>query len=185
MVKSKSPADALAGLVRNGTAKWAKQRKAEERDSSARLRRDDRLVYYARPISLKEAAYQIMPQAYMAASAGGTLPANPRQIMYAARPQTLKISGKDNLDSQYFCQTLLPDFIREYRIDCAGWDIVWDDRGHFAEPHTGRRLGLGTLAVRNYVASYASPAFVEAGYAGPAIRTRGPEGRYCALLYLE
>jgi hypothetical protein len=43
---SSSPAKAIADLVEGVTEKWAKQRKAEERDSSARLRRNDRLVYY-------------------------------------------------------------------------------------------------------------------------------------------
>ena len=112
-MSSSSPAKAIADLIEGVTEKWAKQRKAEERDASARLRRDDRMVYYrVRPISLKDAAYRVMRQAYMAASANGTLPANPRQIMYAARPEILKIADKDNLDSQYFCQTLLPDYIR-------------------------------------------------------------------------
>lgn len=120
-MSSSSPAKAIADLIEGVTEKWAKQRKAEERDSSARLRRDDRFVYYARPISLKGAAYRVMERAYMAVSAGGTLPANPRQIMYAARPEILKIAERDNLDSQYFCQTLLPDYIREYRSTCAGW----------------------------------------------------------------
>ena len=94
---SSSPAKAIADLIEGVTEKWAKQRKAEERDSSARLRRDDRFVYYARPISLKGAAYRVMERAYMAASAGGTLPANPRQIMYAARPEILDGKRTDAL----------------------------------------------------------------------------------------
>lgn len=156
-------------------------RKAEERDTSARLRRDDRLIYYARPIGLKQAAYSVMEEAYMAASAGGTLPANPRQIMYAARPKILAISDKDHLDSQYFCQTLLVNYIHEHGCD---WDVVWDDRGHFAEPHTDRRIGLGTLAVRRYVASYASPGFEEAGFAEATIETYGPQAAtaVCSIL---
>jgi hypothetical protein len=144
------------------------------------------MVYYrVRPVSLKDAAYRVMRQAYMAASANGTLPANPRQIMYAARPETLKIAEKDTLDSQYFCQTLLPDYINDHSDECATWDIAWDDRRHFGEPHTGRRIGLGTLAVRQYVSGYANPLFEEAGFARATIETHGPEGRYGGLLYLE
>jgi len=184
-MSSASPAKAIADLIEGVTEKWAKQRKTEERDSSARLRRNDRLVYYVRPISLKESAYRVMRQAYMAASANDTLPANPRQIMYAARPEILKIADRDNLDSQYFCQTLLPDYIREHRSTCAAWDIAWDDRGHFVEPHTGKAFGLGTLNVRDYIASYASPAFEDAGFADAAIKTHGPEGRYGGVLYIE
>ena len=33
----------------------------------------------------------------------------------------------------------------------ADWDIAWDDRGHFREPHTGRAIGLGTLALQDYL----------------------------------
>jgi hypothetical protein len=79
-----------------------------------------------------------MEQAYLAASANGTLPANPRQVMYAARPDILAITGKDSLDSQYFCQTLLVDYIREHNLD---WDLASDDRGHFVEPHTRKEFG--------------------------------------------
>ena len=185
-MSSSSPAKAIADLIEGVTEKWAKQRKAEERDASARLRRDDRMVYYrVRSVSLKDAAYRVMRQAYMAASANGTLPANPRQIMYAARPDILQIADRDNLDSQYFCQTLLPDFINEGRGDSASWDIAWDDRGHFCEPHTGKAFGVGTLNIRDYVGKYAGPDFEEAGFAPATIETHGPSGRYGGLLYLE
>jgi hypothetical protein len=180
-----SSAAPLRGIIKGATEKWAKQRKAEERDDSARLRRDDRLVKYDRPTTFKDAASRVMLQAYMKVSGNNTLPANPRQIMYAARAEILNITGKDHLDSQYFCQTLLPDFIREHSATCAGWDICWDDRGHFSEPHTGKTFGVGTLNVREYVESFASPAFIEAGFAGAGIETNGPEGRYAAVLYIE
>lgn len=62
---------------------------------------------------------------------------------------------------------------------------AWDDRGHFVEPHTGKAFGLGTLNVRDYIASYASPAFEDAGFADAAIKTHGPEGRYGGVLYIE
>jgi hypothetical protein len=74
-----------------------------------------------------------MQDAYMAASANGTLPANARQIYYAARPKILELAEKESLDSQYFCQTLLIEYMREFDVE---WDVVWDDRGHFKEPHT-------------------------------------------------
>ena len=176
------PGKAIIGLVEGVTKRWARQRKAEERDESARLRRADRLIHRDRPTSIKAAAYSVMEQAYLAASANGTLPANPRQIMYAARPDILAITGKDSLDSQYFCQTLLVDYIREHNLD---WDVVWDDRGHFVEPHTRKEFGVGTLNVRGYVASYASPSLQEAGFADATIETHGPEGRFGGLLYIE
>ena len=105
--------------------------------------------------------------------------------MYAARPEVLRISGKTNLNSQYFCQTLLPDFIRENAAQCARWDIAWDDRGHFAEPHSGKAFGVGTLNVRDYVGGYANPDLQEAGFAPATITTSGPGERYSAILYIE
>jgi hypothetical protein len=80
---------------------------------------------------------------------------------------------------------LLNDYIREHQATCSNWNIAWDDRGHFVEPHTGKRLGLGTLAVRNYLAGYANPSLDEAGFAGATIETYGPECRYGAILYIE
>jgi hypothetical protein len=34
----------------------------------------------------------------------------------------------------------------------ADWDVVFDARGHFAEPHTNLVIPLGTLNVRGYIA---------------------------------
>jgi hypothetical protein len=180
--KAKTPAEALVGLVEGVTAKWTKQRKAEERDAHARARRNDRLIYYSRPVSLREAAFQVMRDAYMAASANDTLPANARQIYYAARPKILEIAKRDSLDSQYFCQTLLIDYMRGHRVD---WDVVWDDRGHFREPHTDRTVGLGTLNVRDYLSGNCAPEFIEARFAGASITTHGPDGCFGALLFIE
>ena len=87
-------------------------------------RRRDALIERDKPVTLKEAAYAVMEEAYLAASANGTLPANPRQT---ARGPILEVTGKESLDSQHFTQTLLVDYIEETGVD---WDIVWDDRGH-------------------------------------------------------
>ena len=53
-----------------------------------------------------------------------------------------------------FTQSLLIDYMNDHPDECAEWDVVFSDRGHFTEPHTGRDIGLGTLAVREYVESY-------------------------------
>jgi hypothetical protein len=120
--------------------------------------------------------------AYLAASANGTLPANARQIYYAARPKILENADCNSLGSQYFCQILLIDYMQTYDVD---WDVVWDDRGHFREPHTGRMIGLGTLSVRKYLQGNHPPDFIEGGFAGATIKTHGPDGCYCALLFVE
>jgi hypothetical protein len=184
MVKpQKTPAEAIADLVKGGTKRWAEQRKAEERHARARANREDRIVYFrARKATIKDVAYDVMPRGYRDASTGGTLPANARQIYYAARGEILERTGKDNLDSQYFCQTLLVDYVRENRVD---WDIVWDDRGHFTEPHTKHAFGLGTIAVRKYLASIGAPSFQDPGFRNGGVGTCGPDGCFGAVLFVE
>jgi hypothetical protein len=102
-------------------------------------------------MSIKEAAWAVMEQAYAQASDDGSLPANARQVMYAARPKILALTGADKLGDAYFTQTLLPDYIAKNPEQCADWDVVFDARGHFVEPHTGRSIPSGTLAVRQYL----------------------------------
>jgi Protein of unknown function C-terminus (DUF2399) len=73
----------------------------------------------------------------------------------------------------------------------AGWDVVFDDRGHFREPHrqNGREcmIGLGTLAVRTYTASWTSD--VEERINGLVlpfdVKTKGPAHRYQSVLFVE
>jgi hypothetical protein len=102
--------------------------------------------------TIVEAAFEVMADAYRKASADGTLPANARQVYYAARPAILALTGKGQLDSNYFTQTLLPRYLDENPEETAGWDVVYDARGHLTEPHTGRIVALGTLDVRGYLA---------------------------------
>ena len=168
---------AVAGV----TAKWCKQRKAEERAASARSRRLDVMIR-ASTVTVKDAAAEVLPAAYAKASAGGTLPANARQIYYAARPDILELTGKDTLDSKYFTQTLLVDYIAERDLD---WDVVFDDRGHFSEPHTKKSIGLGTLAVRNYLRKTHNTLHEEAAFGSASISTSGPHLRYGAVLFIE
>ena len=173
---------AFAKAVESATAKWAAQRKREERERRAVLRRRDALIERDKPATLKRAARAVMEQAYLAASANRTLPANPRQIYYRARGPMLEATDRDSLDSGYFTQTLLVDYIEETGV---AWDIVWDNRGHFREPHTGREIGLGTLAVRDYLASRSDPEIVAAAIASAHVATSGPKGRYGSALFVE
>lgn len=100
-------ASVIVGAIQRVTKDWARQRKAEERDHSATLRRREALVRNRR-VTVKEAAFDIMAAAYQKASSGGTLPAHARQIMYAARGDIQRVTGR-TLNDQYFCQHLLPD----------------------------------------------------------------------------
>jgi hypothetical protein len=136
-------------------------------------------------MSFKEAAWQVIPSAYAIASSGGTLPANARQVMYAARPCILELTGKEKLGDSYFTQTLLPDYIEEHPNTTATWDIVFDDRGSFIEPNTGRAVPLGTVEMRQYLGErpmLETPAQLDSGSLAPTV---GPTNRYRTVLFIE
>jgi hypothetical protein len=94
--------------VEKVTKKWAEQSKREIREANARAARRSAFTR-ARQITVQDAAWEIMEQAYLKASGGGELPVKPRQIMYAARGYIQQRTGK-KLDDRYFCQTILPDY---------------------------------------------------------------------------
>lgn len=178
----------LKGL-QSVTRDWTTQKKREERESSARHSRRDRLC--RKPVTtIRSVAFSVMKDAYLKASANGTLPAHARQIMYAARGPILERTGRRTLDDAYFTQALLPEYIRDHR--CDDWDVVYDARGHFQEPHAfrGEEVALGTLNVREYL----NEIEAKAGGTDPPgasvidggrYPTRGPRNRYGAILFVE
>jgi hypothetical protein len=173
---------AMLALV---TKAWTKQKTAEIRDHNARLRRAEAVGRKAKPMSQVEAVRIEMPRAYMIASADNQYPANKRQIYYAIREAVEQMLGGKKLSSKYFTQTLLPDYIEAHPRETADWDVVADDRGHFAEPHTGKRIGVGTLAVRAYIEEIAAPEISAIDIAEVEVVTNGPAGRYGSVLYIE
>jgi hypothetical protein len=136
-------------------------------------------------VSQKEAAAQVLEAAYMKASNNGELPANARQIYYAARPAMLELTGLEVINYNYFSQTLLIDFMADNEELCADWDVVFDDRGHFEEPHNGGVIGLGTLSVRSYLKGNHAPKINGAGFKDVTIDTHGADGRFGALFFIE
>jgi hypothetical protein len=78
----------------------------------------------------------------------------------------------------------------EHPDETAEWDVVYDARGHFAEPHTARLISLGTVGVRGYlreVAAHAPPrGLIDPDLPPlPIFPTCGPRHRYGAVLFLE
>mgnify|MGYP001174113411 CR=1 FL=1 len=131
--------------------------------------------------TVRDAAWDVMEEAYLKASGGGRLPAHARQVMYAARPAIQERTGQ-TLSDQYFTQTLLPDYIEETGAD---WNVVYDARGHFTEPHTDLTIGLGTIGVRNYLHDECEPHIEPTDIAKPKVKTHGPGGRFGAILFIE
>lgn len=172
---------AITELVTGVTKKWAKQRKAEERSAAAAANR--RYVFRPTRYTIKEAASEIMETAYLKASGDGRFPANARQIMYAARGYIQDQTGQ-KLNDDYFTQTLLPDYVEAYRVS---WDVVFDARGHFIEPHTRTNVPLGTLAVRRYLAEAGQHQVMDPGLdlIDSTFPTKGPASRFGAVLFIE
>lgn len=188
----KDMGEAMATAIAAVTKRWTVIKR--DADKKHRLNQSQ-FRYYAqqskvKPLSTKEAAYQVMKQAYLKASANGTLPANARQIMYAARPMVIALTGKTTpwKHSSYFTQHLLPDYVAENPNVTANWDVVFDARGHLIEPHTDHRIDLGTLEVRQYVASWrrTREGADDLGITlSRDFKTKGPENRYKFVLFVE
>ncbi len=184
----------LTKAVESVTDTWRKQRKREDRGRpEVKARRRNAMCCceyeYSTRVTIKEVAYECMEEAYMKASAGGTLPAHARQVMYAARPIILAKAHDRHgepyeLRDVYFTQVLLPDYMSEQGCD---WDVVFDARGHFAEPHTKKTVPLGTLDVRRYLRDTTNGGGSDVSYeqVGDEYPTCGPANRFGAVLFIE
>ncbi len=102
--------------------------------------------------------------------------------MYACREEIQRRSGGKQLSDNYFTQVLLPDYIKKLRPDWAD-KVMYDDRGHFREPHTDHEIGLGTFAVRDYLARSGDTELHEGFEVG--VKTTGPTNRYGGVLFVE
>ena len=183
LVATHDQGEAIVQAVQSVTKAWCRQRKAEERSASAELNRRDAMLKTDK-MTIKDAAWLVMEDAYLKASANGTLPAHARQIMYAARPDVLLLTGQTEMSDKYFIKELLADYIIEKGVN---WNVVYDARGSFTEPHTGLKVPLGTLQVRSYLAGIKAHRVNELSFdiAEKRYPTFGPKHRYQAILFIE
>jgi hypothetical protein len=185
-------AEALQTAVTKAAKAWTRLKRSGDKDNrvSQRAIEDEAKRQRQQQITIKEAAWQVMEQAYLKASDNGRLPANARQIMYAARPLVIALRDPAPIwknDSQ-FTQGYLPDFLAAHPELTRNWDVVYDDRGHFTEPHTRKTFGLGTLKVRRYRQTWDGPRFTTPDgqqWALDEVETSGPMCRYTHVLFLE
>src|SRR5262249_57752256 len=97
-------------------------------------------------VSIKEAAWRTIPDAFMHASANNTLPATARQIMYAGRRKIPQMADRElgGTFDKYFTQTLLPDYVAERRPAWASsacgspTSKVWSGRAFTCHPRARR-----------------------------------------------
>jgi len=110
--------DVLASAVHSATSAWKKAKRQADKEDRVRKRELERLRRYRPPkITIRRAAFEVMERAYMKASANGRYYANARQIMYAARPWVLELTGGEIWKkSSYFTQTLLTILLRKIEL---------------------------------------------------------------------
>jgi hypothetical protein len=184
MTKAARPrniANDILDAVETATSKWTRQKKSEERHPGMVRYRMARLTKEPR-ISQKEAAWEVMEEAYLKASANGTLPALARQIYYQARPKIMEMTDDKELAYGYFSQTLLPDYIEQEGV---AWNVVYDARGHLEEPHTNLRIGVGTIEINNYLRAMKLPEIVPAEFSDASVGIIGPSGNLSGVLFCE
>jgi len=177
-------ANDMLDAVETATSKWTRQKKAEERHPANVRYRFSRMT--SEPtIKQKHVAWDIMPECYRLVSGTRNLPALARQIYYKARPKIMAQTDNKELQYGYFSQTLLPDYIEEHPQETQHWNVVYDARGHFEEPHAGRRIGCGTIEVHNYVTAMRDPEVAAADFSDANVDIVGPAGGFSAVQFCE
>lgn len=174
----------LGAALMNATQEWRQHKKYLRRSERVSRRALNAMAAQAQ-LSVKDAAYRVIEQAYMRASSNNSLPANARQVMYKARKLMQRLTDKTWKNDQTFTQNLLPDFVVDFPELTAQWDVVYDARGHIEEPHTRRRVDLGTLAVRRYVNDWITEPPQPVLSLNPTSGTIGPANRYKFALFIE
>jgi hypothetical protein len=181
--------DAVRQVIAQVTTRWKKQRRAEIRDASAEHRRQDQLRrQQVRRLSIREAVLQCLPEAYREVSDGGKFPALARQIYYKLRPKVLELISKQTLDAAYVSYTLLPEYLQTQPQQTRDWRIHFKARGNLREPHTRRKIPLGTAEVASYRRQWTNGESytIDGGIIGPwEPDTCGPYNRYSALVIVE
>jgi hypothetical protein len=175
--------DDISAAVGSVAKDWKKAKRKEERLSSDSLNRQRYRPSYK--LTIKNAAFWVMPQAIAKASGDGRYMANARQIMYAARPLVQEITGGEIWqDAAYFTQTILKEYIEKYDGDDR---IVWDARGNLYEPHTKRKIPLGGAGVEDYKSAWTNGDIdiFELQKSPKRINTIGPKDRYNGILFIE
>jgi hypothetical protein len=103
-------------------------------------------------------------------------------MMYNVR-RRIQADTDEELSDNYFTQVLLPQFMQEQELT-EDWDVVFDARGHFTEPHTNHEVSLGTLDVRHYLSDQADADDTDFD-PDDLYPTHGPENRFSAILFIE
>ena len=131
----------FAKAFKSVTKDLHREKKRRERDARRVPRR-----YPSYRTTIKEAVFEVLPKAVAAASGNGKYTVPGRTLFYQVRPLIQEIVP-DELNYNYFSQTLL----RQYQDEFGPLEgLTRDPRGVLHEPHTGKTVPLGTVAVGSY-----------------------------------
>lgn len=133
--------------------------------------------------TLIDAAEMCMEDAYNKVSSNGQYWANARQLMYAARPKMLEITGKTSFQDSYFTQDLLPHFLQANPELTANWKVAYDKRGSVIQPHTGQSVGLGTVEIDRLTHQVALKPMSK--LSSFRYSNASPERRFSGVLFVE
>ena len=125
---------------------WFEYKKALERASKKRDNHEPR----RRPekISLRDAVFEVLPEAVEIVSSCGKYPYSARNLYYQVRPLLQQLDGEiDELKYEYFTPPLLTEYQERYG-ELSG--LYYDPRGVLIEPHSGQEIPLGTRDVDAY-----------------------------------
>ena len=173
--------NAIVAATKSVTKSWKQAKRKADHEDRVSQRDIERMCSNSR-VTIREAAFDVMEDAYNKASSNGKYYANARQIMYAARPVILAEINEARFNDVYFTQTLLKDYLEKYSPD---WKVVWDPRGNLVEPHTAHKVPLGGLAVRQYLDNWHGDIEQEAPAMTSRISTQGPQNRFSSVLFIE
>jgi hypothetical protein len=139
-------ADEFAATFKAATKDLAAEKKRREKDARTARRQAVTPKSGGRLWTLKDAVFAVMRAAIAATSGNGTLPFPTRNLYYAVRPRIQQYTSAE-LKGPYFSQTLVVEWERIYGPIPGHYR---DPRGNLTEPHTGKRVPLGTREVAGY-----------------------------------
>jgi len=140
-------ADAFAATITAAAKQLRAEKKARDRDARqarSRWEQIQRVADADTKITVKEAAFAVMADAFAHATGSGALPVNQRNLYYAVR-RRVQAYGVE-LAQEYF-RSILTEYQQEHG-PLQG--LYYDARGELHEPHTGRSVRLGTREVAEY-----------------------------------
>jgi hypothetical protein len=134
---------------------YLKEGKRRIKNRRSRERQEDKANRAEKQMSLKDATWVVLEDAWRHTTGNGRLPVGSRRLFYAVRSRIPEVTDKrfaTDTGYQYFSQTLLPEYQKQ-RVGAGEEplaDVYYDPRGKMYEPHTGKAMDLGTRDVESY-----------------------------------